>query len=169
MSYDINSVIIGGRIVRDPFINQVNTQNGQTSVMKFSIANQTYKDNESSYFDCVLWGKRADILFERLKKGTSVIVEGQLKQDRWKDKNTQENRSKIVIYVSNLFFTGYDRGNLTKNNEYERPYENTTKKIEDIPVKNADEIDAEDLGALSDMDPFADPNGYEGEENNYFN
>jgi len=168
MSNDINRVIIGGRVVRDPIINQVNTQNGQISVMKFSIANQTFRETESSYFDCVTWGKRADIFFERLKKGTPILVEGELRQDRWKDKNTGENRSKIIINVSNLFVLSYDKGSYQKNNEYEKPYNQNTKTIDDIPVKNADDIDAESLGNFPDSDLFSGPNDYEGDDNNYF-
>ncbi|MCR4421829.1 MAG: single-stranded DNA-binding protein [Exilispira sp.] len=183
MSNDINKIIISGRLTRDPIRTEVVTQNGPTIILKFSIANQTYKSNEGSFFDCNFWGKRAEYFSNKLSKGALVLIEGELKQDRWKDKNTSENRSKIVINVLNLFLLNFERSTSFKENEYNnKEIYNNEKKTnnsydndkDDLPIKSADEIDGESLNSLSnfntfnDIDEPFDMDNFEDENNKYY-
>ena len=39
-----------------------------------------------------------------LSKGRKVLVEGRLKQEKWTDKDTQKNHSRIRVVVSNFQF-----------------------------------------------------------------
>lgn len=167
MSNDINRVIIAGRLVKDPIRNEVNTQTGVSTILKFTIANQTFKANEGSFFDCTIWGKKAEFFSSKLVKGTPVLIEGELKQDRWKDKNSGENRSKIVINVINLYVLSYEKSSFSKNADYERSVQ--MKNDDDIPVTSVDDINGESFGGFNGEDPFAGHEGYDNEENNYFN
>jgi single-strand DNA-binding protein len=183
MSNDINKIIISGRLTKDPIRTEVMTQNGPTIILKFSIANQTYRSNEGSFFDCNFWGKRAQYFSDKLSKGTAVLIEGELKQDRWKDKNTSENRSKIVINVLNIFLLGFEKSSSFKGNEYNNNEIHSSGKSanvsnnndqDDIPSINANEIEGENLNNNSYFGAFDDAYGnsemdhYEDENNNYY-
>ena len=41
-----------------------------------------------------------------LRKGQKIAVDGYLKQDRWVDQQTQQNRSKVVIGIEQLELLG---------------------------------------------------------------
>ncbi len=101
----LNSVNIMGNLTRDPELK--NTPSGKT-VCTLSIANnRVYSKNnekvtEVSYFDIEVWGPVAENCGKYLKKGSGIIVEGRLKQDRWeKDGKTQ---SRVRISANNIHF-----------------------------------------------------------------
>lgn len=102
----MNIVVLSGNLTRDPEVKQLGSG---TSVANFSIAhNRRYKDSqgnwaeETSFFDCEAWGYQADSVGKKLRKGSSVVVHGNLKQERWTstdDSGKTQNRSKIVVKV----------------------------------------------------------------------
>ena len=101
----LNSVNIMGNLTRDPEIKS--TPSGK-SVCSLSIANNRIysKNNEKvtevSYFDVEVWGVVAENCAKYLKKGSGIIVEGRLKQDRWeKDGKTQ---SRVRISANSVHF-----------------------------------------------------------------
>jgi single-strand DNA-binding protein len=107
MANDLNKVLLIGRMTRDPEFKSVNG----SSVVNFSIAsNRTYVSNgdkkeETNYFDCVAWGKLADILKQYAGKGKQVAIEGRLQQQSWE---TPEGKkaSKIRVYVESAQLLG---------------------------------------------------------------
>lgn len=107
MSTDINTVVIAGRLTRDAELSY--TQSG-TALCKLSMAvNRSVKNgnewtDEANFFDCTLWGKRGESLNQYLSKGQQIVVQGQLRQERW-DKDGQK-RSKVTIHVDNIQLTG---------------------------------------------------------------
>jgi single-strand DNA-binding protein len=90
-----------GCIVRDA---ELSYTPGGLAILKFSIAvNRSWKkgdewQEEVSYFDCVMFGKRAENT--NLNKGDSVVLTGKLKQERWQAEG--KNRSKVVITVDTV-------------------------------------------------------------------
>lgn len=101
----LNSVNIMGNLTRDPELKII--PSGK-SVCSLSIANNRVytKNNEKvtevSYFDIEVWGPIAENCAKYLKKGSGIIVEGRLKQDRWeKDGKTQ---SRVRISANNIHF-----------------------------------------------------------------
>ncbi len=104
---DINTLAIAGRLTRD---SELKALPSGTAVCNFSIAsNYSVKKNdqwqeEVSYFDCVLFGKRASALAEYLKKGKLVAIAGTLRQERW-EKNG-EKHSRVKIMVENIQLLG---------------------------------------------------------------
>jgi single-strand DNA-binding protein len=120
---DINKVFIIGRLTRDAELKY--TANGQP-VSKFSLAcNEKKKEGDNwvddvSYVDITLWGKQAESLDQYLKKGKQIAIDGKLKQERWTDKETGNNRSKLGVTVLNiqLLSSGKDSGE--SNSGYSR-------------------------------------------------
>ncbi len=107
MATDLNSVVLIGRLTRDPEFKMA----GQSSLVNISIANnRTYtvnneKKEEVSYFDCVIWGKLAEIMRDYGKKGTQVMVQGRLEQDTW-DGQDGKKMSRIKVRVDNFQLLG---------------------------------------------------------------
>lgn len=104
----INQVTISGNITRDPKV--IDTVSG-SCVLKFGVAVNDRRKNKdgqwedyASFFDCVMFGKRAQSLSQYIHKGTKVCVSGKLNQDRWEDKKTGENRTNVVIHVDEFEF-----------------------------------------------------------------
>jgi len=101
----LNSVNIMGNLTRDPELKNIGAGK---SVCTLSIANNRIysKNNEKvtevSYFDVDVWGASAENCAKYLKKGSGIIVEGRLKQDRWeKDGKTQ---SRVRITANSVHF-----------------------------------------------------------------
>lgn len=104
----INSVNLAGNITRDPEMRS--TMNG-TSVMAFSIAVNERRKNgagqwedyaNANYFDCTMFGTRAEKLASFLKRGTKVCITGRLKQERWEKDG--KKHSKVSVIVDELEF-----------------------------------------------------------------
>lgn len=101
----INKAIISGNLTRDPELRQ--TQSG-TAVLSMAVAvNERVKHDDQwedrpSYVDVTVWGARAEALSKFLRKGLRVAVSGRLRQDRWQDKQTGENRSRLGIVADEV-------------------------------------------------------------------
>lgn len=103
----MNSGQILGRLTRDV---ETRTANNGTTIGKFSIAvNQRVKngdqwEDQAHFFDCVAFGKTAEIIAQYRTKGDRVLLEYTLEQDRWEDKQTGEKRSKVALKVNRFHF-----------------------------------------------------------------
>jgi single-strand DNA-binding protein len=95
----LNSVNIMGNLTRDP---ELKILASGKSVCSMSIANnRVYTKNaekvtEVSYFDIEVWGPMGENCAKYLKKGSGMIVEGRLKQDRWEKDGKTQSRVRIV-------------------------------------------------------------------------
>lgn len=117
---DLNHWVGEGRLTRNLGDNERDfgyIQNGGDgmAVATISIAvNRSRKKNneyvdEASFFDVKIYGKTAENLKPYLTKGQLVRVEGMLKQDRWQDKQTGNNMSKIYINAISVRLIGGKR------------------------------------------------------------
>ena len=90
----INNVTLVGNIANEPVLSGSNAL-----VLRFSIAvNEWMGENpeRTSFFDCVLFGKRAAALREILKKGMKVAIAGKLRSSTY-EKDGQKRYSVEVI------------------------------------------------------------------------
>lgn len=103
---DINRVIITGRLTRDAELRA--TQSGASSLSIPLAVNDAVRnrdtgewDERANYVDCVVFGRRAEALASRLKKGTGVTVDGKLRWSSWELKDGSK-RSKLEVVVNEL-------------------------------------------------------------------
>jgi single-strand DNA-binding protein len=112
---DINNVTLVGRLTRDA---ELKYTTGGTAISKPSIAvNRSVKKgdewtSEASFIELEIWGKTAESLCQYLAKGQQVAVTGELKQDRWQDKDGG-NRSKVVVTVRSIQLLGGKKDDVT--------------------------------------------------------
>lgn len=76
------------------------TQSGR-EVTRFSVNSPDYdhktKERTAQYFDVEFWHDQGDRKAAMIREGALLLVWGQLHQDKWQDRGTGQNRSKVVI------------------------------------------------------------------------
>jgi single-strand DNA-binding protein len=99
-----NRVLLIGRLTRDPEVKDLTN----SKVAIFTIAvNRNYKDKngewkeESYFFDIEAFGKLAEKVKAQLGKGYKILIEGELRQDRW-ESESGEKRSKVKIVAERI-------------------------------------------------------------------
>ena len=97
---DINSVIIVGNLIKDPTFRSTTTG---TPVANFMIAsNRKFKDSSGQikedvcFIGVVAWYKLAESCSENLKKGSAVLVEGELQSRSWK---TEDGFNRNIVEI----------------------------------------------------------------------
>lgn len=102
-----NKVILMGNLAQDP---ESKEHNG-TKITNFVVAvNRQWKGPEGeemkevSFIDCSAFGGRAKAISDHFTKGRPIFIEGRLKQEKWVDKETGKNQSRIRVIVDNFNF-----------------------------------------------------------------
>jgi len=106
---DINNVLVAGNLTCDPSFRK--TTNG-TPVANFFIAsNRKFKDNNGQwrenvcYVGVVAWYKLAESCFENIKKGSAVIIDGELQSRSWRNddgstRNVVEIKARRIQFLN---------------------------------------------------------------------
>ncbi len=104
----VNYIIIAGRLTQDPDLRY--TPRG-TAVCTMRVAvTRWFRDkdtgelkDESSFFNVIAWNKWAELSGERLKKGSAVLIEGQIRSRNW-ETPTGEKRYTVEIIARRMQF-----------------------------------------------------------------
>lgn len=100
----MNSTTLVGRAGRDPEVRFLETG---TCVANLSLAvNARKSDDPPLWFNLEIWGKTAQIAADYVRKGSLIGVTGSFKEDRWTDRTTGEERTKLVVNVDRLDLLG---------------------------------------------------------------
>lgn len=107
---DLNKVMLIGRLTRDPALKYLPSQSavcdfGFAVGRKFKLQSGEERE-ETTFLDCSLFGKSAEIFNQYMQKGKQCYLEGRLKLDQWDDKTTGQKRSKLTVIVENFIFLG---------------------------------------------------------------
>jgi single-strand DNA-binding protein len=107
MAASLNKVMLIGNLTRDPELRYIPSGQGVTS---FTVAcNRRYvsqsgeKKEEVSFIRVVVWGRRAEVCNEYLKKGSPVYVEGRLQSRSW-DAPDGTKRSTMEVVALDVQF-----------------------------------------------------------------
>jgi single-strand DNA-binding protein len=94
----LNRVFLHGRLTKDPELRQ--TTSG-IAVVKFSVAvDRPYskgKEKECDFIECVAWRQTAEFISRYFSKGSAIIIEGQLRNNNYEDKNGAKHYSYTVL------------------------------------------------------------------------
>ncbi|MCQ9300514.1 single-stranded DNA-binding protein [Staphylococcus hyicus] len=129
-----NSVILTGRITKDLELKPA----GQTQVTNFSMAvDNPFKKDDASFFDIVAFGKTAELLNNYCGKGSKILIEGNLKQDRFQDKQGN-NRSAVRVIANRIEFLDSkgQSNNQPKQQQgqaQDNPFGNSDDEFSDLP------------------------------------
>lgn len=146
----MTSLTIIGNLSADPELKFVNSGK---AVASFTVVSSKSKKNQAgewestdvTFWNIKAWDKLAENICDTLRKGMGVIVQGSAVQESWEDKNTGQQRFRIVVTAWNVGVDlkrhTYQVTAVTRNQEgdYEvdpwtQPaWQNTPKPQEDFP------------------------------------
>ena len=97
----MNAVMLMGNLTRDPEIKF--TPKGQ-AVVEFSIAvnkKWTTEAGESrervTFVSCVCWGNKGEVFAKHHRRGSRVLVEGELVQEEWEKDGQKRSKTRVQV------------------------------------------------------------------------
>lgn len=100
MSY--SRTIWVGNLTKDPELRV--TQTGK-SLCTFSVAVKRRMQDVTDFHDCVVWNAQAEAVAKHFHKGKEILVEGELQNRSWEDKDGNK-RWKTELIVERFSFVG---------------------------------------------------------------
>jgi single-strand DNA-binding protein len=87
--------MITGRLTAN---SELKYSGGGAASIRFSVAVGRYSNGktETSFFDCIQWGKITETLAPLMSKGKAVVVRGEMRQEHWQGQDGAK-RSKWVL------------------------------------------------------------------------
>ncbi len=87
----MNKIILMGRLTRDPEVRYGGASN--TAIARFSLAvDRRFKRDgqpDADFFNCTAFGKTGEFVEKYLRKGTKVVVDGEMQNDNYQNKEGQ--------------------------------------------------------------------------------
>ena len=120
----INRVILVGRLTKNPEIRK--TPNG-ASICKFTLAvsrkMKTQGQPDADFISCVAWNKTADLMYQYLKKGSLIGIDGRLQTGKFTNNNGETIYTCDVMVESLQFLDKKEEAqNNNVNQEREMSY-----------------------------------------------
>jgi single-strand DNA-binding protein len=139
---ELNTVHIAGNLTKDPVIRQ--TRNG-TPVANFSIAsNRKFRNGDNQwqedvcYVGVVAWNKLAESCADKLRKGSAVLVEGELQSRTWQGEEGS-TRSTVEIKARRIQFLNKRRVDLDSGSDLADSVED---RDDDFAIFDCDDDDS---------------------------
>jgi len=106
---------------KDP---ELRVTQGGTSVARFSIAvDRRDAEKTVDWFEITCFGKVAENTGQYMKKGCMVGITGRLQQDKWQDRNSGQNRSKVSIIANQVdFLSRAGEQQAQSQEDYDEPF-----------------------------------------------
>ena len=98
----MNSIVIAGQLGKDA---ELRSLPDGTSVATFSVADSQGRDKPTTWWNCQMFGKRAESLTQYLIKGQAVTVSGSVAERAWTDKDGQQRKS-LDVRVNDVALQG---------------------------------------------------------------
>lgn len=100
----MNKVIMMGRLTKDPEVRYGGSNN--TAIARYSLAvdRKVKRDGQptADFFNCTSFGKQAEFCEKYLRKGTKVVIEGELQNDNYQNKEGQ------TVYGMRIIVSGIE-------------------------------------------------------------
>lgn len=95
-NFNINKVILGGRLTADPELKQTNSGK---PVCSFTLAvNRRFsRNNEADFITCVAWDKTAEFVNTYFKKGSSLCVVGAVQTRSWEQDGQKRYATEVQV------------------------------------------------------------------------
>jgi len=131
----VNSVILIGRLTKDPEIKK--TSSGK-SVASFTLAvNQRFNRDKTDFINCVAWEKTADYLGNYVKKGNLIAVEGRISTRNY---DGSDGKKAYITEVVCESVQGLERNDQPKPSNEPKPWQTYKEPVNDYPIDIEEEI-----------------------------
>lgn len=144
MAKGFNKVILMGNLTRDV---EMRTTSGGQSVANFSLAisrswrgQDGQQQEQTSFINCVAWGKVGEIIQQYVKKGNPLLVSGRLDQRSYEDRDGNKRQAvEVVVEDFNFVGGGSGGGRNDDNADYAPSTPSNNKKSQDVVVDDIDD------------------------------
>ena len=104
----LNTILFMGRLTTDPKAKEVKKGEEAHKVSEFSLANNTKIAGKevTTFLNCYAWDSLVDPLVKFKKKGDVILIQGELRQRRYEDKNGNKQMVYEVVCRSIEFDVG---------------------------------------------------------------
>ena len=127
----MNIHMIHGRLVRDPEFTKGNED--KNSRTNFTVAVDRRYGDETDFFDCVVFGKRAEVIHKYFHKGSEILLTGEGQIRSYDDKNGVRRKS-YSIALAGFDFCGSRLADSDSQQTAAEPNPDGFKELdEDIP------------------------------------
>ena len=131
----VNKVILIGNLGKDPEVKYLESGVAVANITLATTENYKNKEGEkvsqTVWHDIVLWRGLAEIAEKYLKKGSSVYIEGKIRNRKWEDKEGI-TRYKNEILADNMTMLG-SRPSNEKSTENESQNQENPNGLDDLP------------------------------------
>lgn len=130
----MNKIVLIGRLAVDP---ELKTTTSGLSVTSFTIAvdRKGSTDKVTDWIDIVAWRKTAEFICNYFKKGSPIVIDGNLQTRMWEDKDGKKRKT-VEVIAERVEFVPRSGG--------EQPQE-TTQSVAHGSNEDFMEIEDEDL------------------------
>lgn len=125
----MNSITVAGNIGRDA---EVRNMPDGTPVAQFSVADSQGREKPTVWWNCQIFGKRAESLAPYLLKGQPVTVSGNVTERHWTDKDGGERRT-MEVRVNDVALQGGKREGSAPAPSSSRPASKPSTGFDDMP------------------------------------
>jgi single-strand DNA-binding protein len=98
-----NRVTLMGNATRDPEVRETNSGK-QVANITLAVNKKTGEQETVAFVDVVFWERTAEIVAQYVKKGTNLLVDGELVQDTWEQDG--QKRSKLKVNAFKMVLVG---------------------------------------------------------------
>lgn len=99
----MNIQMIHGRFTRDPELKK--GSEASKDRCNFTVAVDRRYGDETDFFDCVVFGKRAEVISKYFRKGSEIVLSGEGQIRSYDDKNGVRRKAYSIL-VSDFDFCG---------------------------------------------------------------
>ena len=108
MGISYNKIILIGRLTRDP---EIKFSTSGTQIATFSLAVDRGKNDETDFVNVVAFGKTAEFIGNYMTKGRLILVDGQLRIEKYQKDGEQKTAVKVVANQVRFMETKKNAGN----------------------------------------------------------
>lgn len=126
----MNSVILSGRLTRDPEVRHSQNGNEEKIVARYTLAvDRIYsKENQADFINCVEFGKLAEFAEKYFYKGIKLIVRGRIQTGSY------TNRDGVKVYTTDIIVESHEFAESKRTSE-----QNSNAPISnDVPAVGSD-------------------------------
>jgi single-strand DNA-binding protein len=118
-NFNLNKVILGGRLTADPELKQTPSN---IPVCQFSIAINRKKqkdqtEQQADFINCVAWRTTAEFISKYFRKGSSICVIGAIQTRSWTDQQNNKRYATEVVIDEVMFVDSKNESGTTQPTE----------------------------------------------------
>ena len=109
-----SNITLFGRLTADPEVGQTNKASSYANV-SVAVAEKYTNDagekiDATSFVDVTCYGASAEIVKDRCRKGSRILLNGEFATDRWVDKETEQPRRKLYVKATRIVIVDWEQG-----------------------------------------------------------